>query len=130
MPIALDPKSTFSYVLRDDRELPKEQQTVFELRGLTVAEEASVTDSMILAHGGVEELSVRAGTHALTVLRFGLKGWSNFKNADGADVAFEVEKGHPRHITDTCLDRLAPKHRQELMQAILDRGTVTEDEGN
>jgi len=130
MPIALDPKSTFSYVLRDDRELAKEQQTVFELRGLTVAEEASVTDSMILAHGGVEELSVRAGTHALTVLRYGLRGWSNFLDSAGQPVPFETEKGHPRHCTDACLDRLAPRHRQELMQAILDRGSVTEKEGN
>lgn len=130
MPIALDPKSTFPYVLKDDRELPKEQQTVFQLRGLTVSEEATVTDSMILAHGGVEELSVRAGTHQLTVLRYGLKGWSNFKNADGADVAFEVEKGHPRCVTDACLDRLLPKYRAELSSAILERGVITEDEGN
>jgi hypothetical protein len=130
MPIALDPKSTFEYVLVDDRELPKEQQTTFELRGLTVSEEASVTDSMILAHGGVEEMSVRAGTHALTVLRYGLRGWRNFHDADGNAVEFETGRGHPKQVTDACLDRLLPKYRQEIMQAILDRGTVTESEGN
>ena len=47
MPIALDPKATFEYILEDDRALPTEEQTIFTLRGLTVAEEARVADSMI-----------------------------------------------------------------------------------
>ncbi len=130
MPIALDPKSTFTYTLEDDRQLPEGQQTVFTLRGLTVAEEASVSDSMILATPGADEMSLRAGTHQLTVLRHGLRGWSNFMDADGKEVVFEVGKGHPRHVTDACLDRLLPKHRQELSNAILERGAVTEAEGN
>ena len=130
MPIALDPKSTFPYVLKDDRELPEAEQTVFELRGLTVSEEAAVSDSMILAHGGTDELSFRAGTHQLTILRMGLRRWSNFAGNDGKPVPFEVGKGYPRSVTDECLDRLLPRHRQELANAILERGTITEAEGN
>lgn len=130
MPIALDPKSTFPYVLEDDRESAADAQTVFNLRGLTVAEEASVSDSMILATAGADELSFRAGTHQLTVLRHGLRGWSNFHDAEGKPVPFDLQKGHPRHVTDECLDRLLPKYRQELTNAILERGAITEDEGN
>ena len=43
---------------------------------------------------------------------------------------FNQTKGHPRVVTDECLDRLLPKHRQELANAILERGTITEAEGN
>jgi len=130
MPIALDPKSTFPYVLEDDRAMPEEDQTVFDLRGLTVAEEAAVSDSMILAHGGMDELSFRAGTHQLTVLRKGLRGWANFKGADGEAIPFKQSRGHPGCVTDESLDRLLPRHRQELSNAILERGSITEQEGN
>lgn len=130
MPIALDPKATFQYVLECDRSAPKEDQTVFELRGLTVAEEARVADAMITSTPGAEELNFRSGTHQLTVLRAGLKGWTGFSDASGEEVPFVQSKGHPRHITDECLDRLLPAWRQELVNAIMERGGVTEDEGN
>lgn len=129
MPIALDPKATFEYVLEDDRKLPVEERTVFKLRGLTVAEEARVADSMISSVPGQDELSFRSGTHQLTVLRFGLRGWSNFKDSSGSDVEFELTSRHPRHITDEALDRLLPKYRIELVNAIMERGTITEAEG-
>jgi hypothetical protein len=129
MPIALDPKSTFPYVLLEDRSLPEDQQTIFQLRGLTVAEEAQVSDSMLLAHSGTDEVAFRAGTQQLTVLRFGLRGWENFRTAEGEEVPFESTKGHPKHVTDACLDRLMPKHRQELMNAVMDRGEIKADEG-
>lgn len=130
MPIALDPKSTFPYVLKCDRDLPDESRTVFQLRGLTVAEEASVSDSMILAHSGSDELAFRAGTHQLTILRFGLRGWEKLMDAEGEPVKFETTRSHPRHVTDDCLDRLAPSDRQELMSAILERGDISAAEGN
>jgi hypothetical protein len=130
MPIALDPKQTFEFTLKDDLELPEDQRTTFLLRGLTVAEEATVTDSMIAATSSADEFSLRTGTHQLTVLRLGLKGWSNFNDSEGQAVPFEVSKGHPKHITDASLDRILPRHRQEITNAILERGTVTEDEGN
>ena len=129
MPIALDPKATFEYVLEDDRKLPEDKQTVFTLRGLTVAEEAKVADSMISSIPGQEELSFRSGTHQLTVLRFGLRGWRGFKDAEGKHVEFEAGRGSPRHVGDASLDRLLPRHRQELVGAIMDRGAITESEG-
>ena len=130
MPIALDPKATFKYVLECDKSLPEAEQTSFELRGLTVAEEAAVSDSMIMAHGGTDELSFRAGTHQLTVLRHGLRGWEKFQDGAGAEIPFIIGKGHPRQVTDESLDRLLPAWRQELVGAIMDRGSITEDEGN
>lgn len=129
MPIALDPKATFAYVLEDDRKLPPEEQTTFTLRGLTVAEEAKVADSMISSIPGQEELSFRSGTHQLTVLRHGLRDWTNFMDGDGKAVAFEKARAHPSFVTDDCLDRMLPRHRQELVGIILERGSITETEG-
>jgi len=129
MPIALDPKATFDFVLEDDRKQKPEERTTFTLRGLTVGEEAKVADSMISSIPGAEELSFRSGTHQLTVLRYGLRGWKNFNDSGGKKVAYEIGKNHPRHVTDDCLDRLLPRHRTELVSAILERGSVTEEEG-
>jgi len=129
MPIALDPKATFEYVLEDDQALPKEEQTVFTLRGLTVAEEARVADSMIAGLPGQDELSFRSGTHQLTVLRYGLRGWSGFNDGTGNAVEFLMTTTHPKQVKDTSLDRLLAKHRTELVNAILERGSVNEDEG-
>jgi hypothetical protein len=129
MPIALDPKATFEYVLEDDQSLPKEDQTVFTLRGLTVAEEARVADSMISGLPGQDELSFRSGTHQLTVLRYGLRGWTGFLDGEGKPVAFETSNGSPRHVKDSSLDRILPKYRTELVNAILERGSVNEAEG-
>lgn len=129
MPIALDPKATFEYVLEDDQSLPSEEQTVFTLRGLTVAEEARVADSMISGLPGQDELSFRSGTHQLTVLRYGLRGWTGFLDSEGKSVQFETSNGSPRQVKDSSLDRILPKYRTELVNAILERGSVNEDEG-
>jgi len=129
MPIALDPKATFEYVLEDDQSLPPEEQTVFTLRGLTVAEEARVADSMISGLPGQDELSFRSGTHQLTVLRYGLRGWTGFLDSEGKSVQFETSNGSPRQVKDASLDRILPKYRTELVNAILERGSVNEDEG-
>lgn len=129
MPIALDPKATFTYVLLDDRKLPEEEQTTFKLRGLTVGEEARVADSMISSIPGAEELSFRSGTHQLTVLRYGLRGWEGFVDSDNSAVEFEKTRTHPKTVTDDCLDRLSSLHRTEIVNAILERGVVSVAEG-
>ena len=129
MPIALDPKATFTYVLLDDRKLPEEEQTTFKLRGLTVGEEARVADSMISSIPGAEELSFRSGTHQLTVLRYGLRGWEGFMDSSKSAIEFEKTRTHPKTVTDDCLDRLSSLHRTEIVNAILERGVVSVAEG-
>jgi hypothetical protein len=130
MPIALDPRATFDYVLQEDRELPEEQQTVFELRSLTVSEEARVADSMIASVPGQDEMSIKSGSYQLQILRCGLRGWRNFKTTAGTDAQFDVTKGNPRHVTDECLDRLSSANRTELTNAITEHSSVSEEEGN
>ena len=133
MPIALDPKATFEYVLTDDRALPEDQRTVFVLRGLTVGEEARVADAMIASIPGQEELAFRSGTHQLTVLRYGLRGWRNFKYADGTDVEWEdLNEGRDaedrNRILDRNLNKIPPEIRSEIAEQIRGESTLGEDE--
>lgn len=141
MPIALDPKETFSYVLEDERKLPEDDQTVFQLRGLTISEEASLNNSLIASDMGGEEMKWKTGDYQLNTLKRGLIGWSNFRDATGNEVACEiVERTGFRKKTSgkvedpgvalECLDRLSSAHRTELANAIGNRGKVSEAEGN
>jgi hypothetical protein len=128
MPIALNPRQEFDYVLECDRTLPPEQQTVFRLRSLTVGEQADLEDSLAVRRG--EDLGINVGSQKLRILRLGLVGWSNFRDAAGAEVPFEAIKGHPRHVTDVCLDRLDSEWRTELANAITERGRLAPAEKN
>lgn len=128
MPIALNPRQEFEYVLECDRQLPVEQQTVFVLRGLTVSEQADLEDRLAVLRGG--DIAMQSGTQKVTILRLGLVGWRNFRTADETEVLFEAVKGHPRHVTDGCLDRLDPEWRTELCNAITERGRLSRAEKN
>jgi hypothetical protein len=102
MVIAVDPNTTVEYVLREDRSLPREQQTVFLVKPLTLQEEHEVP--RVAANDGHE-----GGT---LILVRGLRGWSNLRDAAGADVPFEGDsKGNP---TRACLARLTSAQRTEL----------------
>jgi hypothetical protein len=102
MVIAVDPTKTVEYVLREDRSLPREQQTVFLVKPLTLQQECEV--ARVAANDAHE-----AGT---LILVHGLRGWSNLPDAAGADVAFEGDsKGNP---TRTSLARLTSAQRTEL----------------
>lgn len=125
--IALTPKERFSYVLECDRNLPEDEQTVFELRPLSIAEETKVQDALF--GGGDAGMTMRTGTGQLMRLRFGLVGCKNLLDASGSEVPFETSKGSPRHVTDAFLERLGPDARAELSDAIAERGEVSEAEG-
>jgi hypothetical protein len=126
---ALTPKSEFEYVLRCDRELPEEDQTVFILRPLTVSEQAEVADVMFGGTAGSEDLIVRSGSVQIKTLRKGLVGWKNFLREDGSEVTFAVENKR-KGIQLQLLDLLSMEHRVELSDAISSGSKPTVAEGN
>ena len=130
MAIAVDPRATFSYVLECDRELPQEQQTTWELRGLTALEEAKIADDLVRQGVADGEVRYSSGSRVLTILRYGLRGVRGFFDASGAEVPFEETKGHPRQVADAFLDKLQPAWRIELANAITERGRPSVQEGN
>lgn len=125
MPIALTPRSKFDYVLVSDRELPQERRTVFHLRAMTHTERARLVDEYVRSH--------RPATLNLEAVRFGLVGWSNFRDAQGVDVAFTTEPEPLRVLgqemrppTDACLAALTTEDIAELANQIVEQNHITE----
>ena len=136
MPIALDPKEPFDYVLVAERDLPEEDRTVFHLRGLTIEEETNLNNGMLSSQMGGDEVNWNTGDYQLSTLKRGVLGWENFMDKRGEPVPFRTMdpgKATSRKmagVTNECLNTISSTDRTELANAITSRGKVTEDEGN
>lgn len=120
MPIAIDPKKTWTYVLECDRALPASQQTRWKLKALTVAEHARIADGASSFHRETGTIRIAQGTEVLETLRAGLVGCENFIDAAGLLVQFNQ--------SDEFLSRLRPEWRAELAAAIKDHNTLDADD--
>jgi len=121
MAIAVDPHRSVRYVLKEDRELPEDQQTVFLLRALSARELAQVEDGMsVVTPGG--DVRIATGSQSLRTLDLGLTGWENFLTPDGKLVPFDG------NAKASNWDYLRPSWRRELSNAILDQTRLTEAE--
>lgn len=143
MPIAVDPTSTWDYVLKDDRTIPdpqgsepikNPQPTVFELGVLDVGDAARLEDASSFVDATDKTLHSNSGSTELEVLRLGLKGCRDFFGRDGSLIEFETEpngkgsKATRSVVTNRFLNRLSIKHRAELAEAIQLGNRLTEDE--
>lgn len=131
MPIALDPKRTSEFVLSCDRKdesgkpIPKEKQTVFELRVLTARELAQLEDELseVDMRGTIK---VKAGSQVLKILKLGLVGWKNFKDGKGNEIQFQKDKeGVPR---EQNWNYLKQNWRREIADAITEQTNLTEEQ--
>ncbi len=115
--ICRDARLTFKYVLVEDRELPPDQRTCWDLKHMTLLQEAACLDNLDRDSQG---FSIRRGlgTERVNLLRSNLVGWSNLKTADGSEIAFE--KGPLGGAKDDVIFKLLPRHRDELARAIED----------
>jgi len=131
MPTAIDPTATIDYVLECDRDLPTDEQTIFELRCLTAGELARLEDNTLTStmdSDNKPEFRVMTGSVQINALQLGLKGWRNFKDAQGNEIPF-------KRRSDKCakenLDYLHPHWRRELVEAITEMNDLSEgDEKN
>lgn len=114
--IARSPKATWTYVLVSDRSLPREEQTRFTLKHLTLAQESEILDSC--ARDPISGAVVRqaVGSEHLRALRRGLVGWENLRNAEGGEIAFEAGPGGGAR--DDLLFLLPLVVREELANAL------------
>lgn len=146
MPVALHPNCISRYVLKADRELPESEQTRFKIRALTTAqyydfqgeqfavfkrrsaalkvktlsqslEPAEEKDEDIIASIDNLEWTKPYVEFIAKLVNFGLLGWENFKDADGKDVAFEVDSEGV--VKPECLMRLSCYHVEEIANAVL-----------
>jgi len=129
MPIAVDPRQPWDYVLKAERN--NETPTKFHLRPLTCGELATVEDNLAAFNAESGEARLLSGTQTLKILRMGLVGWSDFYDAEGKPVEFQ---GTRRKVAgqdvvqpdDITLDRLVPADRREIAEAITEQNRLTD----
>jgi len=123
----------FDYVLHSDRDRSEEERTVFYLRRLSAVDSWRLQDDLGTI-GQAGTVTPQVGKMNETALKAGLKGWSNFKDEEGNDVAFQRDAkerilGKERKVPgpytspagvkfDSLLDLLSEDDRNELSDAI------------
>lgn len=135
MAIAINPRDLIRYVLVADRDLPLEQQTTFLLRPLTNVQRKLVEDgSLVMDKGG--SVLPRVGSVKLDILRAGLAGWENLRDAEGSEVECKTEPAKVNvlgsnisPVTIACINRLHPADLEELVDAIQSTSRPSVDEG-
>lgn len=117
---ALDPVSTYKYVLNCQREDPREEQIVWHLKTLSARENALVEDYSGQYAGG--NYMATNGTENLVTLNCGLIAVDGFTKTDGTKVEIEREKsasnGIYTPIKSEILDLIPEFIRIELARAI------------
>lgn len=117
MAIAIMPEERWPYVLKTDRDLPKENQTTFHLKALSRMERAGVMDAYAKNQPAIGQ--------QLT-LEKGIAGWDNFINPETkAPIEFEMKDGKP---SIKNLEWINPDDWAELADAIQERNKLTEEE--
>lgn len=113
------------------------EATRFTIGALDAFVSAYVTDRMLTFSdsdsGGIQTAQVKMNEADLEVVRFGLKGWENFQDARGNDVAFRtverILQGKKYVVVESDdLARMAPELVRELAREIRAINSVTEDE--
>jgi hypothetical protein len=128
---AVSTSSVRNYVPLCDRDLPSEDQTVFELKTLSAKEDA-VLDNLI---GSVQDggMNLRIGDQNLAALHIGLVGVSNFQDETGKDVKIVRDRntqiyGFVNPIKDEVLSLIPKEIRLELARAIINGKELDEEE--
>jgi len=120
MAIAIEPGRIVDYVLKNDRKLPKEQQTVFKIKVLTARELAQIEDSYsTIDMDG--QFHFKTGTRTLAILDVAVTGWENLK--DKKEQPIPYDKGNANRW-----DYLRQDYRTELANFITEQTRLNEGE--
>jgi hypothetical protein len=134
---AVDPTTSFDYILKADREEDADCVTTWKLRPLTARQLAQIEDGTGSYDPDTGHVAVRQGTVVLETLRSGLAGVDNFLDSGDTAIEFVTENTGKRHgvnvlvPTYAFLDKIHPDDRRELCNAITEQTRLTEaDRGN
>jgi hypothetical protein len=110
------------FVAKEDRGLPPAEQTRFLLEFLDPYTDAKLSDEVysISGMGNNRKERVRSGTQQNETLKKCLKGWENFKDSNGREIAFDSDMM-------VNIARIKPKVRREIVDFV--RGESEADEG-
>lgn len=142
MVISINPEAKVAFVPYADQELPKERQTTFWIRDLTLREMEALEDqevsrTEILTSDGSRAVNIEPhyGRSRRLLLLAGLVGWEGFRDEDGNEVQFrteakpEVVLGRScRPVLETLLERIPGEVRDEIAGVIRLRARYTVDD--
>jgi len=134
MAIAINPDDERVYILKEDRALPKDEQTLFFLRTLTARDYYRLKDGALEVRAPIRNASetrtvFHTGTQEQEILLKGLLRWENLKDARGNEMTYP--DGRDTEAKLRALSYLRPNWRKEISEVILADSEVTEqDEGN
>ena len=104
MAIGISRKTKIPFILPRERELPKEQQTIFYLRSLSALTRGEYTEyrSTLPSDGSGDKPLEGLAKWSVRILKECLVGWENFKDAEGKDLPFSIGPGDL--ATDESID--------------------------
>lgn len=117
----------FDYVLKSERDLPPEKQTVFRLKPLTLREQSECerVDVWVDKSGAGHQVMDRKEL-ARKQLTFGLVGWRNFLDENGKAVEFRrVSEGNRFALPEETLNLITP-WAVEIANAIDEASEISE----
>ena len=130
---AVSPEVPYPYICDADKDLPTDEQTVFNLTHLTVSEDAYLENhSGQMKRNG--EYILHVGDAILLGLHLGLESVDNFTN--GSNESIELERdgnakiivGKKRPWSEESLSKIPRDARIELYKAIRNGGELVEEE--
>lgn len=132
---AVDIDAISEYVCKEDRGVTKEEQTVWKIGVLDSLTMADISQMDVEFDPGSKEQKVKANIAGrdLDYVRYGLKGWVNFKNTKGEDIKprFNTLSRGGRAVQilhDECLRQIPTKIIRELAEVILNENEISESE--
>jgi len=123
MRLPLSPDEKFTFVFEEDKSKPKEKQTVFRLKALSMQQLIDIEDAI---SGAVSGEAVAAGTVNYRLIKASLIGWENLKDANGNKINWAA--GPDGLIRDELLRRFPMVKRAELATAIWKHNNLLEQE--
>jgi hypothetical protein len=134
MAIAINPDDERVYILKEDRALPKDEQTLFFLRTLTARDYYRLKDGAMEVRAPIRNAMetrtvFHSGTQEQEIMLKGLIRWENLKDGHGNVLSYP--DGNDSNAKLKAMSYLRPNWRKEISEVILADSDVTEqDEGN
>lgn len=141
MAIAFDINETREYILKTDRELPSEQQTIFLIGTLDALISNHLKDGSLafkMSEQGPDakaDIAYNSNFSAMEKVRFGLKEWKNLLDKTGKEILFDeriyrksfaVPKcGNRTGLTDIALNLIKP-YLKELASEVENENWLSE----
>lgn len=127
VPLAFREKKDGEYII------PKEQWTIFKLRGLMGIDQSKIGDDLFndivySKTGEIEKLRLNTSTLNLNTCRRGIISAKNFYNEDFEVVDFPKVDELTNLLPDSALNLLRPELISELANVILGHSILTEEE--